>query len=129
MHELNYYLSDSKPDILMLNETWLKRSIVDNEIFPLDYKVFRLDRTIRSAKTHPADPNNPNKFRKCGGGVVIAIRRDLDIISTKLEFSCAAELLGVTLKFNDGRKLILCSYYRVVVWSLMHIHLQILLEV
>ena len=110
MHELNFYLSDSKPDILMLNETWLKKTISDSEIFPSDYKVFRLD---RSPKTHPPDPNNPDKFRKNGGGVLIAIRRDLDIVSTKLDFSCSAEILGITLKFKDGRKIILCSYYRV----------------
>ena len=110
LHELNFYLSDSKPDILMLNETWLKKTVLDSEIFPLDYKIFRLD---RSPKTHPPDPNNPDKFRKNGGGVLIAIRRDLDIVSTKLDFSCSAEILGITLKFKDGRKIILCSFYRV----------------
>ncbi|MCP4459038.1 MAG: hypothetical protein GY816_13600, partial [Cytophagales bacterium] len=94
----------------MLNETWLKKSVSDSEIFPADCKIFRLD---RSPKTHPLDPNNPDKFRKYGGGVLIAIRRDLDIVSTKLDFSCSAEMLGVTLKFSDGRKIILCSYYRV----------------
>ncbi len=67
----------------------------------------------RSPKTHPPDPNNPDKFRKNGGGVLIAIRHDLDIVSTKLEFSCSAEILGITLKFKDGRKIILCSFYRV----------------
>ena len=44
---------------------------------------------------------------------MIGIRRDLDIVSTKLEIQCACEILGVTLTFNDGRKLIFCSYYRV----------------
>ena len=90
--------------------TWLKKSISDSEIFPSEYKIFRLD---RSPKTHPPDRSNPNKFRKYGGGVLIAVRRDLDVISTKLEFTCSAELLGITLKFNDGRKIILCSFYRV----------------
>ena len=111
MFELNLYLTNQKPDILMLNETWLKKSVLDNEIFPTnDYKIFRLDRT---PKTHPPDPSNSSKYKRNGGGVLIAVRRDLDIISTKLEFSCAAELLGITLKFSDGKKIILCSYYRV----------------
>ena len=44
---------------------------------------------------------------------MIGIRRDLDIVSTKLEIQCAGEILGVTLTFNDGRKVILCSYNRV----------------
>ena len=110
LHELNYYLNDSKPDILMLNETWLKRSVLSSEIFPDSYKIFRLD---RSPKTHPPDLNNPKKFRKFGGGVLIAIRQDLDVVSTKLEFTCSAEMLGITLKFRDGKKIILCSFYRV----------------
>ena len=111
MHEINQYLVSNEPDILMLNETWLKKSIKKKELFPDHiYKVFRLD---RSCKTHPPDPKNPKKFRKNGGGVLMAIRRDLDIESTKLEFQCAGEILGITLKFNDGKKIILCSYYRV----------------
>ena len=89
----------------------LKKSIKDSELFPTNiYEVFRLDRSV---KTHPINPNNPSKFRKNGGGVFIGIRRDLDIVSIKLEIQCAGEILGVTLTFNDGRKLILCSYYRV----------------
>ena len=111
LHEMNQYLVSNKPDIFMLNETWLKKSIKESELFPTNiYKVFRLDRSV---KTHPIDPNNPSKFRKNGGGVLIGIRRDLDIVSTKLEIQCAGEILGVTLTFNDGRKVILCSYYRV----------------
>ncbi len=109
--ELQYYISDQNPDILMLNETWLKKSVSDSEVIPMnDYKVFRLD---RSYQTHPPDPSNPNKFRRNGGGVLIAVRRDLDVVSTKLEFKCAAEILGITLKFGDGKKIILCSFYRV----------------
>ena len=44
---------------------------------------------------------------------MIAVRKDIDIKATKLEFHVFGEILGITLKFNDGRKLILCSYYRV----------------
>ena len=111
IQEINQFLVSNKPDIFMLNETWLKKSIKTSELFPIDaYNVFRLD---RSHKTHPPDPKDPKKFRKNGGGVLIAIRRDLDIESTKVEFQCAGEILGITLKFNDGKKIILCSYYRV----------------
>ena len=111
MLEINKYLDFHKPDIFMLNETWLKKSIKNSELFPIGvYKIFRLD---RSPKTHPIDLNDPNKFRRNGGGVIIAIRRDLDITSTKLEFKCAGEILGLTLTFSDGKKIILCSYYRV----------------
>ena len=67
------------------------------------YKVFCLD---RSAKTHPIDPNNANKFLKNRGGVLIAIRKGMNIVSTRLEFQCSGEIRRVTLKYNDVRKLI-----------------------
>ena len=104
-------MSSHSPDIFILNETWLKNSISDSEIFPTDqYKIFRLD---RSKVTHPPDPNFPNKFRRNGGGVLISIKRDLDIISTKIDIKCSAEILGVTLKFSNGKKVALCTCYRV----------------
>ena len=108
--ELHHFIHCHEPDILLINESWLKRSIIDSEVIPEAYKVFRLDRSL---ETHPPDPLNPRKFRKHGGGVLVAIRRDIDIVSTKLEYKCPAELLGITLKFRDGSKLILCSFYRV----------------
>ena len=109
--ELNSYLDNEKPGIIILNETWLKRSIADNEVLMNnDYKVFRLDRTD---KTHPADPNHHGRFKRNGGGVLIGIRRDLDVTSTKIEIQCKAEILGLTLKFSDGKKCIICTCYRV----------------
>jgi hypothetical protein len=52
--ELQCFAYQNKPDIIVLNETWLKSSIHDNEILSPDlYKIFRLD---RSMKTHPPDP-------------------------------------------------------------------------
>ena len=111
MLEINAYLSKDKPDIFMLNETWLKKNIKNSELFPVEtYKIFRLDRSL---KTHPPDTRDSFKFRRNGGGVLMAIRRDLDIVSTKVEYKPSAELLGVTLKFPDGKKIILCSFYRV----------------
>ena len=59
--ELSTYLKESKIDIAVLNETWLKKSISDSEFLPADqYKIFRAD---RSDKTHPPDPDNPTRFR------------------------------------------------------------------
>ena len=62
--EIHAYIHRMHPDVIILNETWLKISILDEEIFPInDYKVFRCD---RSDFTHPKDPYNPTKFRKMG---------------------------------------------------------------
>ena len=49
----------------------------------------------------------------------------MDIVSTRLEFQCAGEILGVTLKFNDGRKFILCTYITI---GLVHLVLIIIMN-
>ena len=47
MLEINTFLSMDQPDIFMLNETWLKKSIKNNELFPVEtYKIVRLDRSL-----------------------------------------------------------------------------------
>ena len=111
IHELHGFLYTKKPDLVILNETWLKGSISDSEIFPDGYKIFRLD---RSERTHPYDPSQPKKFRKNGGGVLIAHRIDLDISSSKVSVVKAqAELLSIILKLPTGTKLCISTFYRV----------------
>ena len=109
--ELNAYHSEYKPSIIVLNETWLTGSIDDSEIIPKDqYKIFREDRTKR---THPPDPKNPKKIRTYGGGVLVAVRTDLDIKSVKISYKCSAEIVAATLTFNSGKKIVICTCYRV----------------
>ena len=69
IYELQAYIFEKNPDIIILNETWLEPTILSSEIFPKQYNVFRLD---RSPQSHPVDPLNPKKFRKNGGGVLTA---------------------------------------------------------
>ena len=108
--ELNAFLQSSKPDILMLNETWLKKSIKDHEVIENhDYNIFRCDRSL---VTHPADPNNPKKFKKFGGGVLIAVKADIDASVKRISVRKGAEIVAVELKFGD-RKVVLCTAYRV----------------
>ena len=61
VHEIHGYIFTHKPDIVILNETWLKRSILSNEVLPDNYKVFRVDRSLKS---HPIDPIRPKNFEK-----------------------------------------------------------------
>ena len=105
------YIFDKKPDIVLLNETWLSKNISDNEIFPNQtYKVFRLDRSL---KTHPMDPDDPDKYRKNGGGILIAIKSDLNCESTKINVSCKAEILSIQISIGRGKSICLCTFYRV----------------
>ena len=111
IHELHGFLFSNKPDVVILNETWLKKSIKDHEVLPNNYKVFKLDRSL---DTHPWDPNHPEKFRKNGGGVLIAHRNDLDISSSKITITKAkTELLSLMFRLNNGKNLCISTFYRV----------------
>ena len=55
--ELHHYVELHVPDIVILNETWLKESINDNKISPSNlYTIFRRD---RSPESHPIGKDNP----------------------------------------------------------------------
>ena len=105
------YIFQHEPDIIIINESWLNSTINSNEILPnQSYKVFRLD---RSSKTHPFDISKPKKFRKNGGGVLIAVRNNLDIRSTKVESNFKAEILSIVLSMSNRKKICISTCYRV----------------
>ena len=111
------HLFHTKPDIVVLNETWLMSHILDSEIFPnKSYKVFRRD---RSKFSHPMDPKNKNKFKTTGGGVLLAFRSDLELKATEFEISNAnggaakAEILSVVFRSGTGPKVCISTLYRV----------------
>ena len=79
--------------------------------------MFRED---RSKRTHPPDPVNPNKFKTYGGGVLIAINRELDIDSVKVSYKCSAEIIAVTLTFKSGKKIVIGTCYRVGTLGVTH---------
>jgi len=111
VHEIHGYIFTNRPDIVILNETWLKKSILDSEVLPDNYKVFRVDRSLKS---HPMDPIQPKKFRKNGGGILIAHRCDIDISSIKFtKVSVEAELMSVILKTISGKSFCISTFYRV----------------
>ena len=93
--ELQSYISFYQPDIVMLNETWLKPCINDSEIFASNgYKIFRLDRCPNS---HPPDPSNTTKFKSNRGGILIAVSNSLHMNSKIVKSDSKAEILSVTL--------------------------------
>ena len=108
--ELNSYINVNKPDLLMLNETWVTKYIKDRDIISnVNYEIFRND---RSQISHPSDPNNPNKFKRYGGGVLIAVRSDTNATFKRLPARKGAELLAMEIKLN-GQIFVFCSIYRV----------------
>ena len=112
LFELQDFIFKHKPDIVVINESWLKSSILNSEILPENsYKIIRCD---RSGKTHPWDPSQPKKFRKHGGGVFIAHRKDIGIESTEVGLvKVQAEILTVNFKLPSGKCFSLSTFYRV----------------
>ena len=109
--DFNSHVFKNKPDIIILNETWFCKDIKDNEILPSEfYKIFRLD---RSRKSHPIDINDPNKYKEKGGGVLIAVKTDLDVQSRPVKLKCQAEILSVEIDFGNSRKICISTCYRV----------------
>ena len=109
--ELHAYIHEKNPDIIVLNETWLKNTILDEEIFPNNkYKIMRGDRTEGS---HPPDLSNPEKFRRNGSGVLIAISCSLKVSYKNFDLNCKSEMLAVEIILNDGSKIVISTCYRV----------------
>ena len=111
IYELKSHIATNKPNVIILNITWLKETIIDNEILDANfYKMYRLD---RSQKTHPIDPSNSKKFRKNGGGVLIVINNELILTSNVVNIKCRAELLATEFELSNKTTMIISNCYRV----------------
>ena len=95
----------------MLNETWLKPSINSTEILPGNsYKVFRIDRSL---ETHPPDLEDPKKFKKSGGGVLIAVKNSLKLHPKLITSTAKAEIISIELTLPNKKRLTVSTLYRV----------------
>ena len=110
IYELNSYININNPDIIMLNETWLRKCVDDHEV--IKDKNFTIYRNDRTQVSHPSDPNNPNKFRKLGGGVLIAIRSNIQADIKRLSVRKGAEIVAIEVTI-DNKKFVFCTVYRV----------------
>ena len=100
--ELQAYMFENKPDIIILNETWLKPAIKSEEIIPGgSYKIFRRD---RSSDSHPTDPLNPKKFKVNGGGVLIAVKNSLNLHPKVIASKSQAEILSIEVILSNKKK-------------------------
>ena len=109
--EFQTFVYNTQPDIIILNETWLKLSIKNSELLSENtYKIFRVDRSI---DTHPMDSNNPNKYKKNGGGVLIAVNCSLNLNPRIIKINTKAEVLSIELHLPNKKKVCLSTCYRV----------------
>nr|XP_049692398.1 uncharacterized protein LOC126053707 [Helicoverpa armigera] len=90
-------------DVICLTETWLTEGITDSELFDDRYLVWRRDRDYS------------NTGQSMGGGVVIAVKRDL-VVDARNEWCSSAEDLWVTLTLQQKKprktyKIHICVVY------------------
>ena len=106
--ELQTHIFEGPPDVVIFNETWLKPTIKSFEILSTDiYKISRLDQT---AESHPPDPENPHKFKSNGGGVLIGIKKSLNLNPKLLKQTCKAEVLSIELSLPNKKRYVYLQY-------------------
>ncbi len=70
---------------------------MNEEIFGTDYRVYRKDRSGKTARH--------------GGGVLIAVKKSITALIRE-DLNCKAELLFIYMVLNDSRKLTIGVFYR-----------------
>ena len=87
----------SNPDIVIWTESWLTPDILNNEIFPKNYNVYRKDRVLGN--------------KKCGGGVFLMVRSNfVSIELTELDTNC--EIIWAQIQLKGNKFLNVGSFYR-----------------
>ena len=97
--ELQSKIYEVKPVVIVLTETWLSKEHLENEILP--DSIYKINRKDISKISHPPEPDNPNKFRRKGCGVLIAVNTGISIENDKIDVSSRAEIISVSLKSNN----------------------------
>ena len=91
--ELLNLIDSLRPDIIIGTETWLDKTIKNEEFMPSNYCVHRKDRNRE------------------GGGVLIAVRSEMQsTVNNELDTDC--EILWAKIMTEDKRNLHVCAYYR-----------------
>ena len=91
--EVQVFLSNTEPDIIIGTETWLHPGVQSSEVIPPVYNTYRNDRKS-----------------DCHGGVLIAIKSNL--ISMPVYSSKTSELLCVKIETTKNKSLLVSSLYR-----------------
>ena len=96
INQLELEIATYQYDLMVFTETHLDSSILDSELFPSIYTVFRRDRVQNGRR---------------GGGILIAVRDTLRA-SVREDVNFDSELLFVDILFPANRKISLGVFYR-----------------
>ncbi len=101
--ELHCLLDENKPDIVVITETWLNKTIPSSDIMPSCYSVFRKDRN---------EVQNGNEMqRQRGGGVMVAVHQRL-LCTACVELDTDCEIVWVKIELLDAKDMYVGAFYR-----------------
>ena len=89
----SYFTSDYNPKFIIGSESWLTDSILNSEVFPPNYTVFRRDR--------------PSGH---GGGVFLACKQKIDC--KQIDFDTECELVACEIELPNSSPLIIVALYQ-----------------
>ena len=86
-------------DIVSVTETWLHDGVNDEEILPgCNYDIYRRDR------------NSETSVKRTGGGVMLAVTKDISSLRRR-DLETCAELLWVEVRLDKSRKAYIGTFY------------------
>lgn len=85
-------------EIVVLVETWLNDSILDTELVPPSFNIFRKDRDLLASQ------------KSDGGGVAILVRNSIKAVRME-KYESRDEMLCVKLEGANSQNIILCGAY------------------
>ncbi len=94
LQDFHAMISTENLDIVAITETWLDTSVLDHEIIPSGYTIFRRDR-----------------INRIGGGVLLAFKNNL-IVTRRIDLEVNCELLWCELTSEMGSRFLFGVYYR-----------------
>ena len=98
------YISDNRPDIACVSETWLDDEVMDAEVECPGYRVFRRDRNL---KDYPEGMFT----QSARGGVLILVKSDLNPTQANL-LDFGTEIIWVSINPSGANSLLLAACYR-----------------
>ena len=83
------YIYSTDFSLIAITETWLSNNILDGEVLPTNYIIYRRDRVSR------------------GGGVLLAVKHDLPSVQLLL----SSEIESITVEITSNKSFIVCVVY------------------
>ena len=89
LNSFQSYIYSTNFNLIAITETWLSNNILDGEVLPTNYTIYRCDRVSK------------------GGGVLLAVKHDLPSVQLLL----SSEIESIAVKITSNKSFIVCVVY------------------